>query len=145
VTAVYHINTDDEFISFSFADEVNLIDFYELLQDLLNDPGFQPAWPQLMDLRNIDLDLKPGALKPFVKYLAATYSPRVDGVVAVVLDSKMSADFYAGVYRLACSLPGTEVFDDYGQAIKWLLQQGWKNSASEPADTSPGVSSGVSV
>lgn len=145
MTAAYHINTDDEFISFNLVDEVNLIDLYELLQELLADPGFQPSWPQLMDLRNIDLDLKPGALKPFVKYLATTYSPQVDAAVAVVLDSEMSADFYAGVYRLACSLPGTEVFDDYGQAIKWLLQSSWDGSSSPTAETSSETSSETSV
>jgi hypothetical protein len=136
VTAAYHINTEDEFISFNLVDEVNLIDLYELMQDLLADPEFQPSWPQLMDLRNIDLDLKPGALKPFVKYLATTYSPRVEAAVAVVLDSEMSADFYAGVYRLACSLPGTEVFDDYGQAIKWLLKPGWDGVSGATTETS---------
>ena len=145
MTAAYHINAEDEFISFNFADAVNLIDLYELLQELLADPQFQPGWPQLMDLRNINLDLKAGALKPFVKYLNGTYSPRVDGAVAVVLDSEMSADFYAGVYRLACGLPGTEVFDDYGQAIKWLLQSGWKSTSSQPADTSSEASSEASV
>ena len=136
MTAAYHINTEDEFISFNLVDDVNLIDLYELMQDLLTNPEFQPGWPQLMDLRNIDLDLKPGALKPFVKYLATTYSPQVDAAVAVVLDSEMSADFYAGVYRLACSLPGTEVFDDYGQAIKWLLQSGRDGVSGATAETS---------
>jgi hypothetical protein len=145
VTAAYHINTEDEFISFNLVDEVNLIDLYELMQDLLADPEFQPGWPQLMDLRNIDLDLKPGALKPFVKYLATTYSPRVEAAVAVVLDSEMSADFYAGVYRLACSLPGTEVFDDYGQAIKWLLQPNWEGAARQTANTYADTSSDTSV
>lgn len=145
MTAAYHINTEDEFISFKFADGVNLIDLYELLQELLADPEFQPGWPQLMDMRDIDLDLKPGALKPFVRYLAHTYSPRVDGPVAVVLDSRMSADFYAGVYRLACSLPGTEVFDDYGQAIKWLLHQGWQSPPGEPREASSEESSEESV
>ncbi|TDJ42946.1 MAG: hypothetical protein E2O54_00880 [Gammaproteobacteria bacterium] len=138
MSAAYHINAEDEFISFNFADQVNLVDLYELLRDLLADPEFQPAWPQLMDLRNIKLNLMPGALKPFVKYLTGTYSPRIDAAVAVVLDSDMSAELYAGVYRLACSLPGTEVFDDYGQAIKWLLQPGWKSPADEPAGTSEG-------
>ena len=145
MTAAYHINTEDEFISFNLVDEVNLIDLYELMQGLLADPQFQPRWPQLMDLRNIDLDLKPGALKPFVKYLVTTYSPQVDAAVAVVLDSEMSADFYAGVYRLACSLPGTEVFDDYGQAIKWLLQPSRDGASSQTADTSSETSSETSV
>lgn len=144
MSAAYHINTEDEFISFNFDDEVNLVDLYELLRDLLEDPEFQPAWPQLMDLRNIELDLKPGALKPFVRYLSTTYSPRVEAAVAVVLDSEMSAELYAGVYRLACSLPGTEVFDDYGQAIKWLLQPGWRSAVGASA-TSPDASSETSV
>jgi len=145
VTAAYHINNEDEFISFNLVGEVNLIDLYELMQDLLADPEFQPGWPQLIDLRNIDLDLKPGALKPFVKYLSTTYSPRVNAAVAVVLDSEMSADFYAGVYRLACSLPSTEVFDDYGQAIKWLLQPSRDGASGQTVDTPSETSSGTSV
>lgn len=129
MAATYHINSEDEFIAFSFADEVDLVDLYELLQALLKDAEFEPSWPQLIDLRNIELDLKPGALKPFVRFLAGTYRPQVDGALAVVLDDAMSADFCAGVYRLTCSLTDTEVFDDYALAIKWLLQQSWQSPA----------------
>lgn len=137
MAAKYHINAEDEFISFAFADEVNLVELYELLQALLKDPEFEPSWPQLIDLRNIEFDLKSDALKPFLRFVATMYRPRVDGVIAVVLDDAMSAEVYAGIYRLACSLTDTEVFDDYALAIKWLLQQG--------LDGSPGASMRLSV
>jgi len=128
VEATYHINDEDEFISFTFGSQVSLVDLYELLQALLGDPEFEPSWPQLMDLRNIELELKSEALKPFVKFLNETYRSQVDGAIAVVLDDEMSADFCAGVYRLACSLADTEVFDDYALAIKWLLAQNWQTA-----------------
>lgn len=131
VAATYHINSEDELIALSFGDDVNLIDLYELLQALLADNAFEPRWPQLIDLRTMELDMKAGAMKPFVRFLSATYRPRVAGAIAIVLDDHMSAKFSAGIFRLACSLSDTEVFDDYGLAIKWLLQRSWQAPARQ--------------
>ncbi len=136
VAAAYHINSEDEFISFTCNATIDLVDLYELLQQLLSDGEFQASWPQLIDLRKMELDLRPGALKPFVRFLVSSYRPKVDGAIAIVLDDQMSADFCAGVYRLACSFTDTEVFDDYAQAIKWLLQRGWPSPATPNATAS---------
>lgn len=136
MSATYHINAEDEFIAFSFADEVNLVDLYELLQALLKDPEFEPSWPQLIDLREVSFDLKSEAVTPFARFVATMYRPQVDGVIAIVLDDAMSAEVYAGIFRMTCSLTDTEVFDDYALAIKWLLRGGPDNSAGAPAQLS---------
>jgi len=138
VSAQYHINHEDEFIAIQFAGEIDLVDAYELCQALLADPKFDPKLPQLADVREVRLKLTSGAIKPFLRYVTTRYRPRVHGPIAIVLDGTMDDAFCAGVFRFACNLPDTEVFDDYGLAIKWLLGNGWASrsnaASSQPKD-----------
>ena len=131
MAADYHINSEDEFVTLRFDGDTDLVDAYELTQQLLTDPDFRDDWPQLVDLRGININVQPGAMRPFARYAATGYRPRVAAPIAVVLDGSMDDAFCAGVFRLVCSLPQAEVFDDYALAIKWLL----KHSAA-PADDS---------
>jgi hypothetical protein len=137
VPAHYHINHEDELVSIKFAGDINLVDAYELCQSLLADPNFNPKLPQLADLREVRMNLTPGAIKPFVHYVVSTYRPRVDGPIAIVLDGAMDDDFCAGVYRFACNLNETEVFDDYALAIKWLLGSAWVSQARARPSAQP--------
>jgi len=134
VPAQYHINHEDEFVAIKFAGEIDLVDAYELCQSLLADPKFDPKLPQLADVRDVRLKLTSGAMKPFVRYVTTRYRPRIEAPIAIVLDGAMDDDFCAGVFRFACNLRDTEVFDDYALAIKWLLGNGWATRAA------PGVS-----
>jgi hypothetical protein len=122
LTADYHINHEDEFVTLRFDGDTDLVDAYELTQQLLTDPDFRADWPQLVDLRGININVQPGAMRPFARYTASAYRPRVTAPIAVVLDGSMDDAFCAGVFRLVCSLPQAEVFDDYALAIKWLLK-----------------------
>jgi hypothetical protein len=135
VPAQYHINHEDEFIAIQLEGDVDLVDVYELCQSLLTDPEFRPALPQLADVRNVDLKVTPGAIRPFLNYVTTKYRPHVSSRIAVVLDGSMDDDFCAGVFRFVCNLPDTEVFDDYALAIKWLLREGWTQpTSSQPED-----------
>jgi hypothetical protein len=142
VPAQYHINHEDEFIAFNFAGEIDLVDVYELCQSLLADPQFDPKLPQLADVREVRLKLTPGAMKPFLRYVTTRYRPKVEASIAIVLDGAMEDEFCAGVFRFACNLRDTEVFDDYALAIKWLLGNAWalahpKDAGRNQADEEP--------
>jgi len=137
VPAQYHINPEDEFVAIQFAGDVDLVDVYELCQSLLADPQFDPKLPQLADVREVRLKLTPGALKPFLHYVTSRYRPNVKGPIAIVLDGTMDDEFCAGVFRFACNLRDTEVFDDYGLAIKWLLGASWVTRAVAGSSAQP--------
>jgi hypothetical protein len=100
VPAQYHINHEDEFIAIQLEGDVDLVDVYELCQSLLTDPEFRPALPQLADVRNVDLKVTPGAIRPFLNYVTMKYRPHVSSRIAVVLDGSMDDDFCAGVIPL---------------------------------------------
>ena len=134
--AQYHINHEDELIAIQIEGDVDLVDVYELCQSLLNDSDFKPHLAQLADVRNMKLKLTPGAIRPFLNYVTTQYRPHTSARIAVVLDGSMDDDFCAGVFRFVCNLPDTEVFDDYALAIKWVLRNGWRQSAlSEPQNS----------
>ena len=135
--ARYHINHEDEFVAIKFDGEIDLVDAYELCQALLADPNFDPKLPQLADVRDVRLKLTSGAMKPFLRYVTTRYRPSVEAPIAIVLDGAMDDDFCAGVFRFACNLPDTEVFDDYALAIKWLLGNGWASRAALGASAKP--------
>ena len=121
----YHINKEDEFITIRLEGDADLALVYELCQTLLKDPDYNAEWPQLVDVRGIELGLKRGAMRPFARYVLTTYRPRVKAPIAVVIDGSMDDAFLAGVFRFVCSIPDAEVFDDYPLAIKWLVRKSW--------------------
>ena len=139
MAAQYHINREDEFIALCFDGEVDLVEIRELCQMLLSDPDFNPNWPQLADIREIDLKLTPGGMREFLNYATCTYRPRIAAPLAFVLDGSRDDVFCAGVFRFVCRLSEAEVFDDYALAIKWLLKNGWSspiaNELSQPQDS----------
>jgi hypothetical protein len=146
LTAEYHINREDEFVTLRFEGDVDLVDAYELTRQLLDDPAYRPDWPQLVDLRGIKIDVQRGAMRPFARYAATTYRPQVTAPIAVVVDGSMDDAFCAGVFRLVCALPAAEVFDDYVLAIKWLLRNSMdphpgsaqpQNAGGDDADEQP--------
>ena len=140
--AQYHINHEDEFIALRFDGEVDLVDVYELCQALLADPKFDSNLPQLADVRNVQLRLTPGAMRPFLRYVTSKYRPLVTAPIAVVLDGSMDADFCAGVFQFVCKLSDTEAFDDYALAIKWLLRDKWAHRGDQSGLSQPQDSGG---
>ena len=132
----YHINTADEFVSVRFDGKIDLVEIYELARSFLADPDFSPSWPHLVDLRGMDVAIEPGAMRPFARFMLTSYRPNfADAPLALVIDSDRDPEFAAGVYRFTCGLGNAELFDDYAQAVSWLLKNGWKK-AGHPAPTS---------
>ena len=139
MTTAYHVNTEDELLSVKVEGPVDLVEMYELAQTILADPIFDHQWPQLVDIRGMQLRIREGALKPFTAYVVGHYRPATDGAMAVVIDGALDQDQVAGIFRLVCAMPNTEMFDDYALAIKWLLAKAWNGTAVhaslQPPDT----------
>lgn len=137
VTTAYHVNVEDELLSVKIDGPVDLVEMYELGQTILADPVFDPHWPQLVDVRGMQLRVRSGALKPFTDYVVGHYRPATGGAMAVVIDGGLDHDQVAGIFRLVCAMPNTEMFDDYALAIKWLLAKSWNGSAAETTSLQP--------
>jgi hypothetical protein len=129
VPAEYHVNPEDELLSVKIAGPTDLVDVYELGQTILADPAFDHAWPQLVDVRGIELHMREGAMKPFADYIVGQYRSATDGAIAVVISGDLEQQQVAGIFKLVCAMSNTEMFDDYGLAIKWLLSKSWSGKA----------------
>ncbi len=135
VPTSYHINGDDELVSLHITGAVTLVDVYELCEAVMQDPNYRQDWPHLADLRGAKIDIRPGAMGPFVRYARTAHaSGGGDTPIAVVFDGHEEDAFCAGVYRFTCALGSAELFDDYAHAMKWLLENGWqKQVGGHPA------------
>ena len=118
----YHIASDDGLISIQVGSEIDLADLYELAKSVISSADYEPELPLIVDLRGMALDWHQDATEPFVRYIIDNFRNR-EGSMAVVLDGDMSRDLVAGIYWLACAVGGTEVFDDYDHALKWLIRR----------------------
>jgi hypothetical protein len=123
----YHIASDDGLISIQVAAEIDLVDIYELAKSVLSSDDYDPELPLIMDLRGMRLDWREDATEPFVRFAIDNFRNR-PGSMAAVIDSEMSGDLVAGIYWLACAVGGTEVFDDYDHAMKWLIRREFANT-----------------
>ncbi len=118
----YHIASDDGLISIQVGSEIDLADLYELAKSVLASDDYDPELPLLMDLRGMRLDWREEATEPFVRFAIDRFRNR-PGSMAVVIDGEMDRDLVAAIYWLACAVGGTEVFDDYDHAMKWLIRR----------------------
>ncbi len=118
----YHIASDDGLISIQVGSSIDLVDLYELARNLLESEDYDPELPLVMDLRGMELELKRDAVEPFTRFAIERFRNR-PGSMAVVIDPAMSRELVAGIYWLACAVGGTEVFDDYDHALKWLIRR----------------------
>ncbi len=121
--AACHLNATDELAAFRVTGAVALPELQHLAQQVLADQDFPWDWPQVMDLRGVQMRSDPEALAEFAGFMTQVYRPRVRHAVALVMDGDAQDHIMAGLFRVACNMPATELFDDYGHALKWLLTQ----------------------
>lgn len=124
----YHISKDDGLITVQVRNRITLTALHELTSGILAESEYDPGLPLLVDLRDMRLDLREEATEPFSRYVIEQFRGR-SGTMAVVIDGDMSRELSAGIYWLACAVGGTEVFDDYDHALRWLIR---KEFAGEP-------------
>ena len=71
----------------------------------------------------MQLEIEDSALGPFSDFVTHRYGPSTNASVAVVVDPDLNAELCAGIYRLSCTLNHSELFEDYDQALKWLMKR----------------------
>jgi len=126
----FHIATDEGLISVQAGMEIDLVELYELAKGVLASADYDAELPLLVDLRGLRVELIREAVEPFSKFIIQNFSGR-GGSIAVVIDGEMSRKLSAGVYWLACAVAGTEVFDDYDHALKWLIRREFAGAGSD--------------
>jgi len=126
----YHISADDGLITVQINSQVDLADLYEIAKSLLNDPQYDPVLPLLLDLRNMQLNIVGAALAPFNQFIISSYGRDRDASIAVVIDQDLDAQRCADIYWLACAVGSAELFEQYDQALKWLIKREFADPAS---------------
>jgi len=125
--AEYHINEDEELITVRATGEVNLIDLLETAKLLEADPAYSASVPLLVDLRDMQVNLEQAAIKPFNRFILSRYGQQRDASIAIVVDQEMNRDLCAAIYWLNCAIGNSEMFEDYDQALKWLIRREFAN------------------
>ena len=118
----FHIAVEDGLISVQVGSHIDLVDLYELAKSVLAASDYADGLPLLVDLRGMRLELVREAAEPFARFIIGGFSGR-EGSMAVIIDGDMHSKLCAAVYWLSCAVGGTEVFDDYDHAMKWLIRR----------------------
>jgi hypothetical protein len=71
--------------------------------------------------------LEAAAVKPFNRFILAQFGRNRDASTAVVVDSEMNRELCAAIYWLNCAIGGSEMFEDYELALKWLIKREFAN------------------
>ncbi len=134
-----HINEDSQFTSVHIDGAVSVNELQTLLNTVLEDEAFQVNWPQLVDLRGARLESEGYNLQVLLNSIYTQYRPRINAAMAVILDGSIDGELFAKAYRFVCNIPNTELFDNYAQALKWLINQGISTPAYLLKHPNPGA------
>ncbi|MEZ5559238.1 MAG: hypothetical protein R3E86_11960 [Pseudomonadales bacterium] len=119
----YHINANDGLITLRIEGDVELEEIRRQAERMFADPDYDSALPQLVDVRGMRLQPPGHAERAFRRYIAEHYGPRVQSSLAAVIDGDLDGGLCAAIFRLTCSVPGAELFDDYDHALRWLMRR----------------------
>ncbi len=117
----YHINQRDELITLTATGSVTGSAACECLDAMLNDPAFNAALPQLIDLRAAEPCGTAEDLREFETFLLGCYHPRLNASVAIVVNPDWHEKTCAKAFWISCALGCAELFDSWSQACKWLI------------------------
>ena len=119
----YHMNLEDGLVTINGAEELDMGAFVDLGEQVLSDPTFDPYLPQLVDLRGLQVGPDHVGATHLRDFIVTIYRPRVQSSIAVVIDGSLHERAVAGLYHLCCAMDATELFDQYDQALKWLMRR----------------------
>jgi len=125
--AAYHISEDEALITIKAEGDVDLVELFELATSLQADPAYSPDTPLLVDLREMRVTLQAAVVKPFNRFILTHFGPSREASIAVVVDSGMNSELCAAIYWLNCAMGGSEMFEDYDHALKWLIKREFAN------------------
>lgn len=117
----YHINSEEGLINLRGDAQISIADIYSCGERLLSDAAFDANLPQLIDLRQARIEtdcLQPGPSSIFVH----RFNETVQANVAVVIEGGLTHLEIAELFRLTCMLEQAELFDNYDQALRWLIR-----------------------
>ena len=123
MSCAYHINNNEGLVTIYGNNNVAAAEIVTTLKELFGDPDFDPSLPQLVDLRGLnrfDTELDEQQTQNF---LHDHYRARISSSVAVVVDDKLEPELISSLYLWSCNLDKTEIFDQYNQALKWLMRK----------------------
>jgi hypothetical protein len=126
----YHINHDEGLLTITGTTQVAIEEASQLAEEILIDPEFDPSLPQLVDLRGIKLSRSAASSIDFRDFMLHTYRPNIHASMAIVVDDSLDRHTLANLYHLACNMSQTELFDQYEQALKWLMRREFAESSA---------------
>lgn len=124
----YTISHDEGLIAIHGSELVSLPSAIEIGRGILRDPDFDPELPQLFDLRGLTMMRNSEESRQFRDFSLYEYFPQVQAGVAVVVDDSLDDKSLAALYHLISQIDQVELFDNYDQALRWLMR---KEFASE--------------
>ena len=123
MAAAYHINDDAGLITVRAEGNVDPKTLQAVGRALLQDAGFDPGLPQVMDFRGLRLPGDPVALADLTAFVEQEFGSQLSGSVAVVIDEDLEAGLCADVYQVTCTVARAELFEDYDQALRWIMRR----------------------
>ncbi len=129
MAAAYHIDDDEGLITIRAEGDVDPGTLQAVGRALLKDASFDPAMPQLVDFRGLRVASGRSTLDNLRPFIEEEFRGKVQGTIAVVIDDNLDTLMCADIYRLTCALPCAELFEDYEQALRWLIRREFRPRA----------------
>ena len=124
----YHINSNEGLVTIKSPSTLKLDNTCDMAMRMLDDPEFDPDLPQLVDLRGCHSSMTYTDELKFRDFILWEYRPRVASSIAIVVDDEMDSKVLARLYHLSSRMDKTELFDQYQQALKWLMRNEFANA-----------------
>jgi hypothetical protein len=120
----FHIDADNGLITIRLSGALAPTALRELTGAIAAHPRYHPALPQLVDCRGLELEAGPTDQRALASQALRFYRVRSQrSSVAIVVDADLEGARMAGLFRLACALQVAELFEDYDQALRWLMRR----------------------
>ena len=100
----------------------------------MNDSAFDAALPQLIDLRQAQPGGTAEDLRHFETVLLGEYQPKLQALVAIVVNNEWDEAACAKAFWFSCALGTAELFDGWNQACKWLIKKEFSANLVDLAD-----------
>ena len=119
----YHIDSDAGLITLTGADLLSPDDMLASIERLLEEETFDPGLPQLLDLREVVFSGGGArADDPRVLTLLQRFNDLVTANIAVIIAGDLPKHELAAIYRATCQFSRAELFEDFDQAMRWLIR-----------------------
>lgn len=159
----YQINSDEGLINLRGQQHVSLEELFSCAHQMLDDARFEAHLPQLIDLREANIksncEALPKALtakEPIdpsgtidrassaesaamadARSFLRRFNETVASSVAIVINSELPQPDVAALYRMSCLIERAELFDDYDQALRWLIRRAFAGTEPPPGALRP--------